>query len=794
MQYIAHIKDNGERQTCEGHCRMTAQYAMDALLPIGLGQTAYLAGLLHDEGKFSEEFLSYIMNTNSQKKGSVIHSFAGVYDILKNYSATDTAIKKLTCELIAYAVGSHHGLFDCVDKNGDNGFNHRLTKQADYEKRAIRNFNSQCATKEEISELLNQSEIEIQNVYKIILKMISEKPAEECTYYLGVLARLVLSAVIEGDRRDTAIFMNGTDFESIAYDPDEVWNQSLLSLESYIKNFNTTGAINGARHEFSERCAQFSAKPSGIYQLNLPTGGGKTVSAMRYAMEHAKKFNKKRIIYVAPLISILDQNIKVIRNIVQNDDIILEHHSNLIMDDDINNGEKVRHDLYAETWNSPIILTTLVQFLNTMFSGKTTSVRRFHALCDSVIIIDEVQSVPNKLLSMFNLTVNFLNKVCGACIILCSATQPTFDKAKRPLNISQDRFLSDSEMKHYNEIFKRTNIIDKSRFNLEDIPEFAAGISDSVDSLLVVCNTKAEAKTVFERLKVMNRNCYHLSASMCMKHRENLLNTIRAKLKNKEKFICVSTQVIEAGVDISFQSVIRFSAGIDNIVQAAGRCNRNGEGDCGNVYVIHCNNEKLGMLKDIKRAQDAYQDLLTEYEKRPENLDNDLASEKSIIYYYKSLYREIEQSSDMQDYPVKDFPSIFDMLSDNTVSWTENPEENSNYCLHQAFKTAGEKYSVFDDNTQAVIVPYGEGAEYITKLNSEKAKHDPIYTKKILTKSKEYTVNLFKYQVDKLDKNKGIYPIGDHLALAISKDYYDEECGIQTEEKGDEQGCNILMS
>lgn len=235
-------------------------------------------------------------------------------------------------------------------------------------------------------------------------------------------------------------------------------------------------------------------------------------------------------------------------------------------------------ELLAENWNCPIILTTLVQLLNTLFSGKTTCIRRFQALCGSVIVIDEVQTVPNSLLTLFDLAINFAATVCGATVILCSATQPCLEAAAHPLQ-NADRQIVPYDAALWS-AFRRTQIIDSGSRRLDEIPEFALRVLEDADSLLIVCNRKDEAERLYRTLRAGPYRCFHLSAAMCIAHRRQTLQMLQNALgaidkqdapgADHEKVICVSTQVIEAGVDISFARVIRLAAGMDSIVQAAG--------------------------------------------------------------------------------------------------------------------------------------------------------------------------------------------------------------------------------
>lgn len=805
MTFIAHINNEKEEliQTCTDHCRNTAKYAANDLQNIGLKKAAYLAGLLHDCGKFTPEFREYIKNSALEmqgKKGSVIHSFAGVYYLMDKYhNAPIPGFSELTAELLSYAIGAHHGLFDCYDENSKNGYIHRLTKQPEYEKKAIENFLAECASRDETEHLFANSCAEITEIYQKFLSIPNVK-INELQFYAGMMARILTSAVINGDRRDTAEFMGGSDFSTAMTGNNNIWAGALSNLECYLKNLPSDTEIGKARKDLSDYCKAFAGKPSNIYRLNLPTGAGKTLSGMRYALTHAIKYNKKRIFYVAPLISILDQNAKVIRDAVGNDNIVLEHHSNVVMDQD--NSEKLnRYQLLAETWDSPIIVTTLVQFLNTLFSGKTSCIRRMKSLCDSVIIIDEVQTVPTKMLTLFNLAINFLSTACNADILLCSATQPCLEKADHPLLLSTEEAIPPEKWDDYNKIFKRTNIIHAGRMNMEnEIVSFVQNLSKTYPSILIVCNKKSESAELFRLLHEQTKmNCYHLSSGMCMAHRRVILERIQNDLRNGIPLICVSTQVIEAGVDISFSAGIRLTAGLDSIVQTAGRVNRNNENvESAPVYVIGCIGEDLNRLREISEAKDATDELLTEFEISPEFFGNDLSSKSAADYYYKTLYRHMKIGQ--QDFTIPDKNnknskfSLFGLLSDNSnaVEFADK-DEKEKYFMHQAFAKAGKLFKALDDNTQTLLVPYQEaGIKLIGELTANEAKFDFGYRKKLLNQAKEYSVNVFDYQIKKLEQAGAIRRICDDSVLVLSNEaYYDKALGLDLE--GGSGECSTLI-
>ncbi len=798
--YPAHIRRNEEGtaiQTVGEHCRGTATYAARDLREIGLRDTAALAGLLHDMGKSKEEYSNYlidaVMNERSVKRGSVNHTFAGCRFLLEQYhKSSSIGYEELTSEVLAFAIGAHHGLFDCVNEKKESGFLHRLTRQGIHYQEALHNYFVESLDPEEVDRLFHASVSELIPIYVKLGGMAQKNKnlsdldsadniySETC-FYVGLLARLILSATIDGDRQDTAEFM-----ENAKYPPPlegekrrKIWQDCLSFMEEKLGEFPQNTPIQRARQNISNQCAAFAEREQGIYRLNVPTGGGKTLSSLRFALAHAAKYNKSRIILTSSLLSILDQNVQIIRKFVPDPHLILEHHSNVIRHG--SNEEQVAWEQMCAQWpSSKIIVTTLVQLLNACFSGETSCIRRFQALCNSVIVIDEVQTVPGNLLTLFNLSLNFLSEICGATIILCSATQPSLEAVPHPLMYLPE------DMVPYNEeiwsVFQRTQIQNAGIFTLDEIPAFAKKILGTADSLLIICNKKSEAETLFQKISGPEINCFHLSAAMCMAHRRAVLRQMQEALDMlQKKVVCVSTQVIEAGVDISFQRVIRLAAGMDSVVQAAGRCNRNGEeGDLAPVYIVQCAGEKLSGLEDIRRGQNATISLLARYEAAPGEFRFDLSSNEAIRFYYERLYRSMDRHYQDKVIPEREC-TVYDLMSANEKYADGNFSEAGRFFLQQAFKAAGDAFHVFDQNTQDVLAPYGDGKQLRTQLIAISEGPRPWDYKEIhrlLDQTKPFTVALFQYQLDRLNAEDAILPLFDGKVLALTDGFYNQNTGF----------------
>lgn len=794
MLFPAHIHPTDKTvQSCTEHLRKAAQYAGQALKSINLYSSAYLAGLVHDQGKFKSQYKEYL-EASSQgddvRRGSVIHTFAGTRYLLQYHTLApdgEPTYKDIISEILAYAVGAHHGLFDCVNEQHESGFLHRFRTIPEGDHEAVRNFHEQCADENEINTLFDRS---MEELTPFLDKCDDCADSDdEWMFLYGLLVRLLTSAVMEGDRRDTAEFMSGS-----VYPPEAdriLWQNLLVGMEAKLNTLDSSSPINAARRKISDICREAAGNHSGVYRLNVPTGGGKTLSALRYALAHAAEHNKKRIIFTFPLLSILEQNCDIIKKFVEGD-FVLEHHSNVVQEK-ISPEKLDDYELLTETWSSSIIVTTLVQLLNTMFDGKTSSIRRFHALSDAVIVIDEVQTVPGNMLTLFNLAITFLAEFCNTTILLCSATQPCLEEMDHPIRTSIEDIVPYDTLIW--EVFRRTEIRPVGSFRMADIPAYADKVLADTNSLLIVCNKKSESEFIYHAVKDGRYNVFHLSAAMCMAHRRKTLSDIQQSLQhNDRKTVCVATQVIEAGVDISFGAVIRLTAGLDSIIQSAGRCNRNGESDTpAPVYIVRPLDESLNHLTDIRLAQQATESLLDAYERAPEKYGSALSSEEAVRFYYNRLFRnQSGTNAKYHEFATKQKSTIFDLLSSNSYLW--NAQHKTPYFLCQAFDLAGKLFEVFDSDTTDVIVPWGDGENIITDLSSERAKHDMNYVRKLLIRAKNYTVSLYSYQKKKLEECGAIHPHLDGAILSLDPLYYDKDTGVQINtEKEVHSECDIQI-
>lgn len=774
---LAHqTEDQKREQTLRAHCENAGWLCGEFAAKIGLNQTGTLLGVLHDSGKAKEEFQNYLRTRDQRLRGKINHSACGARLVTELLSKEGREIEQFTAELLAAAVCSHHGgLLDMLTLKGENGLLKRqYPDQDNHYEECIDNFSAECFPRETLERLFRESVIEVKN---LLQRMSSEDRFER-----GMIEKFLFSCLVDADRYDTFCFEQNTTPE-LDQPPD--WEKLSGLLEKHLQKpeFQKKSDINSLRWEISDACLAFAKRPCGVYQLFVPTGGGKTLSSLRYALAHCAEYHKEHIYYVIPYCSILEQNADELREALQDQEgMILEHHSNVQMDKSGDDEECCRHELLTQRWTSGIVMTTMVQFLETLFSGGTQRGRKLHQLANSVIIFDEIQSIPLNCIHLFNAAVNFLAGYCNTTVVLCTATQPRLDATEPvPVKLSDaPNMIPDYTAKFLQ--FRRTRVVDMTLEDMtaETVAEFAIKQAEDKKSVLVVLNTKGAVKEVYDCLKQMadGIRVFLLSTNLCVEHRSRIIKQLKALTKHEEKVICVSTQLIEAGVDLSFQCAIRSLAGLDSVAQTAGRCNRHREYEGQReVYLVSVPGEKLEHLPEIKAAQAISKRILGYLRKHPGALGGDPTSPEAMDQYYKHYYHE---KKDIMGYPVPEYNTTeYKLLSDNkTGSGRYKMKYQSPPPLHfyQAFQTAGENFEVIHSPTQGVLVPYGaEGEKLIADiLGTDDLKEQM----KLLRQAQRYTVSLYQPQLQKLI---GIDAVVYHEAMEIfilKEGYYDQETGV----------------
>lgn len=806
---IAHRrKSDAREQLLVTHLLETSELAGRFAAKVGLPEIGKIMGLLHDFGKASKEYQDYLRSAEGlinpdeddyvdykEKKGKIDHSTTGaqlVYEKLVRRGQEG----KILAQFLALAIASHHsGLIDCLKPDGFNEFERRINKDQTHLAEARSKLPD---IEKQLNEILAQP-IE-KHFFERLMGMRDSDKDVTLPFKHGLLARSLLSCVLEADRLNTADFENPGNEEVRNYGKYVPWEILIERLEAKYAEYaqetakmkagNRAWEVNQLRAQVAQACLKAAQKPKGIYQLTVPTGGGKTLASLRFALHHAQAHGMERIFYIVPYITIIDQNADNVREILEmpeeRDKVVLEHHSNLTPDK-----ETRRNNLLAENWDAPIVFTTQVQFLEALFGSGTRDARRMHQLANSVIILDEVQTVPVKIVHMLNAALRFLTHDCGATVVLCTATQPPLDKLPenpyRALTIQDEQKIIRNEAELFEKL-KRVEVRDERKpggLTNAEIADLAQKALDEKGSVLIVVNTRASAQALYQEIK--NRNLgaalYHLSTNMCPAHRKDKLDEIKAKLKTKQPVICVSTQLIEAGVDIDFGAVIRALAGLDSIAQSAGRCNRHGmREDGGSVWVVNLGEENLDKLKDIKIGREHAQRVFDDFSVAPEEFGKDRIGLNAIVTYYNFYY---QAQKDQMYYPVNANSTVgrnddlFNLLSMNKLSVTAykatHKDAAPDILLRQSFRTANGEFQVIDSSTRGVVVPYKDGKEIITELCGAFALEKQ---GKLLKLAQRYSVNLFDHQLRKLLEAGAIHEAHEEVGIYyLDERYYSEEFG-----------------
>lgn len=817
MEYIAHIREkDGKIQTVKEHLKEVKEGCEQLGGKIGASHLAGLAGWLHDLGKNTTAFKNYIQlavaaandedASKAPKRGSVDHSTAGGRLVYRRYHKKSTKnTDKMAAEWIANCIISHHqGLRDFIDPSKTSPFLKRVDekKEVDIEQgyeQANAVFFEQH-TEAELDSYFAKAAAELEQLIKVMQKY--KLPRITCS----LLIKYIFSCLIDADRTNSRQFEEEEAAEP-AEDHGPFFKRSYESLMKKLDEMDEAEdadhPINRLRREMSLQCDAFALRPSGIYTLSIPTGGGKTLASLRYALKHAIETGKQRIIYIVPYTTIIEQNAQEIRDILQEHDMILEHHSNVIEEPDPpeNPAEAEAYDirrkkikLAKDTWDRPIIFTTMVQFLNTFYAKGTRNVRRLHQLSNAVIIFDEVQSVPIKCISLFNAALNFLLAFGRSSLLLCTATQPALDGVKHRMQLKEDAEMIEN-LDEVGRSFKRVEVVDRttpSGWKADELADFVLDRMDEIDSTLVILNTKSAVRKLFTELekRQISGDCdarlFHLSTNMCAAHRKDVLKELKRALASevKDRVICVSTQLIEAGVNISFECVVRSLAGLDSIAQAAGRCNRHGKDAIRNVYIIKSADEVLTHLKEISIGAGETQRILNEMKAEPERYGGELLSKAAMQAYFSYYYALIED--DMQYHVQKLDQNIFELLEQNknyAAGYKGKHGKLPELISFSALATAEQYFEVISNAARTVLVPYNEEArELILDLNGElKAGELGV----LLRKLQPYVVNIYENEFRKLDKNGDIQPLLNGEVLALSETAYSKKFGVETDGEGE---------
>lgn len=778
---IAHIRADGTKQSLEDHLRGTAVISRSFASKVGMGDAGAVMGLLHDLGKATNAFNDYIlMEDSSRLRGTIDHSTAGA-QYLQSFRKTgkDEATSSLAIEMMQISIASHHsGLINCISSEGSDVFTDRIMKECSIGgmEEALNRVDPSIMS--DAKELLVPAVNSIKAHIETIIRDAGSSDAKP--FHLGLLNRFLLSCLIDADRLDTISFQ-----ESMVYNPPSTdWDKIKKRFDETLNSFHDNSKISAIRSEISEECFEASQHEPGIFTLSVPTGGGKTLSSFRFALNHLIRNGMDRIIYVVPYLTIIEQNAHVIKSILntdQEDDYVIECHSNADVEERhaLQHGGDDDEETIAswtspmDSWDGPIIFTSMVQFLETLFGSGTKKVRRMHNLANAVIVFDEIQSLPIKTTYMFNEAVNFLCHECRSTAVLCTATQPLLGCLKKHSLALGPEIINNVDGLFRN--LKRTEVEyvnpNGPGWGAERIADLAVSSLMSASSVLVIVNTKRMAESIYRLAKSEADDdvlVTHLSTNMCPVHRQRVLKETMSSIGTR-KVLCVSTQLIEAGVDVDFDTVIRSLAGLDSIAQAAGRCNRNGKRHIGRVLVVKTE-ENLGQLMDIdvgRRCAD-----LVMRHGHADVVSPDAMDEFYRMYFYKRE-GDMGYRSDKGDY------ELIDLLSKNAYGWSMFDNINGDRrkgIARQAYSDANHEFKVID-RTDGIIVPYDDTArDMISVLCGAPSYMDRRNAMRTLQR---YTVNTFVLnRLLKAGAVKALSGFGDSI-YCLAEGFYDEETGVR---------------
>jgi len=715
--FYAHTKDNeppDRWQLLENHLKRAAELARSFADEFGAGDWGYLAGLWHDVGKYSKEFQKYLLAANDDnshietKPGRVDHSTAGAKHAFRQ--------AKNEGKLLAYTIAGHHaGLPDGKSNEGT-----CLTKRLD---KAISSCDA-CP-----NWILN---------LPIIKGLPFPLDKNRFSFQISFFARMLYSCLVDADFLDTEAFM----------DPAKSgWRKGYPSLDelheklqSHLDHLTVTAAptpINMRRTAILKQCLSAADLSPGLFSLTVPTGGGKTLSSLAFALKHARSFGGKRVIYVIPYTSIIEQNAAVFRDIL-GEDAVLEHHSNFEPED-----EDHRSRLSAENWDAPLIVTTNVQFFESLFACRSSRCRKIHRIADSVVILDEAQMLPVPLLKPSLEVLRELALNYRTTIVLCTATQPALSTSETFKDGMEGvREIIPDPAALY-ETFKR---VDTAKLPTLADDELAERLNEYRQVLCVV-NTRKHARQLYELLSDKAGH-FHLSALMCPAHRTEVLDRIRAALANGEPCRVISTQLVEAGVDIDFPVVFRSIAGVDSIAQAAGRCNREGKlSENGKVFVF---TPEAGLPPGYFRQTAETTEAVLRHHSDPLSLS-------AVHDYFRQLYwlkgAALDQHQILADLSegakAGDFP----------------------------FRVVAEKFKIIEEGMVPIIIPWNGKAERIV----EELRYS-VFPAAAARKAQRFTIQVYPQVLYGLLNAGSVECLHEQYNVLINRDLYREDLGLCPEE------------
>ena len=734
MKYVAHARD-GEIHQLEDHLRKVGGLAETFAKEFDAGDWAYPAGLWHDIGKYRPAFQAYIRrgtgldseaHIERESNPQTNHASSGAI-----YAQNQLGPLGRGCHLpISYVIVGHHAGLPDYEGGGD-APGAPLVEVLERDKALEAE-----ALKEEIpKDILNVS-----------------TPNTMCQggvegFHLWV--RMLFSCLVDADFLDTESF----------YSPEKSKERKQENgLDEMLRYFNThmeklqkdarTSNVNEIRAALLGQCREAAKSPPGIYSMTIPTGGGKTLSSLAFALEHAVRYEKRRIIYAIPYTSIIEQTANIFRDVFSSSsNLILEHHSNIEPDKESKENHWSR--LATENWDARLVVTTTVQLFESLFAARTSRCRKLHNLVNSIIILDEIQLLPVHCLDPIRQVIGLLSEHYGVTFVLSTATPTGLSEQTSPFGKKLLKGLSCTEVienpKTYYKKLKRVHyeLPEDLSTPIPGWDHLASELAQH-ESVLVVVNKRQDAKDLFA---LMPEGTLHLSALMCAAHRSKVIEGIRARLKNGCPTRVVSTQLVEAGVDFDFPVVYRALAGLDSIIQAAGRCNREGKLGSGRVVVfVPPTKPPPGIIgKAIGSA------ISTMTQNEADKLDQPDVIER----YFSHLFHQVEtDANDMHRLLV-----------------SEADEQRVQ------FRTAAHRFHLIDDrNSHTVYVRYDDGH---AKELLDELKYHP--TRELFRKLQRYSVTLYDYQFQKMHEQGAVEEINTGYFAQSSMGEYDATLGLQVQ-------------
>lgn len=707
-----------EWQTLEDHLAQVSERSAQATSAFGAGEWGRIFGLLHDIGKCNPDFQDRLTGKN---RSHADHKGTGARLLWER----GTGFGRIG----AYCVAGHHG--------GLPDFSH------------TENGMSLKGVIEKAFILPHGIDNPLDGLLQPELPFAPDDP-----FQLSFFTRMLFSALVDADFLDTERFMDAE--KSSWRVPGPTLGALRDALDRRLAGFPKSGRMNSLRAEILAHCRGKAPLAPGLFTLTVPTGGGKTLTSMAFALDHALLHGLRRVIYVIPYTSIIEQNARVFRDVFQNQPgAVIEHHSNFDprrafgeTDNARESAAGRRHRLACENWDAPVVVTTNVQFFESLFAAKPSRCRKLHNVAGSVIILDEAQMLPVEYLDPCLRALEELAGHYGCSVVLCTATQPalrredfaaTRRKGRIPglVGLDAERELAPAPDRLH-EAFRRTELCHLGELSLADVAERVM----EPEQVLCIVNTRARATELYGMVED-EPGARHLSALMCPAHRSERLAEIRRMLKNGEPCRVISTQLIEAGVDVSFPEVIREMAGLDSIVQAAGRCNREGENK--ELAPVSVFRPSEGMPRAFSvQAEHAASVLRGPHGKDP-------FSPEAVRHYFR-LHYWLQDSLDRKD--------VLRDLDSRGLEWR--------------FREAERKFRLIDSSMVPVVVPWNDRAGELVR-GLEFAEHPG----GLLRELQQYTVQVYENQLRALDNVGAVEWVADAYAVLCRMEFYNDLFGLQ---------------